>query len=199
MNQYKGLNDSQATALDQLAKEIAVPGIWLWEVINFESRHNPAAKNPGSSARGLIQFMDSTAKSLGYASSEDLVNKNPSYEDQIMGPVKKYFTVLNHGPYPSRQSLYMTIFFPAARNVPPDTTFQSLYEKIWPADGLSRYAKFSEQNPGIATVNDYVSKTLKNAMSKLPIATIEKTAGGLGILALAAIVVYAIARKKYFA
>lgn len=34
-------------------------------VIASESNFNPAAKNPGSSASGLIQFIDSTARSLG--------------------------------------------------------------------------------------------------------------------------------------
>jgi hypothetical protein len=179
---YPGLNASESAALDSVAKDLATSPEWLWEVMNFESRLNPKAANPKSSAKGLIQFLDSTAKSLGYKSSQDLVNKHPTFTSQVKGPVRAYF--LPGKPYASRQSLYMKVFYPAARAVPPDTTFKTLYAKHG-----GNYTSFASANPGIVTVADYVNKALKNARAKWPIATVKTVAvasGGLLFLAAAA-------------
>ena len=43
----------------------------MWRVAGIESAHKPAAKNPRSSAGGLFQFIDSTAKQYGLADRYD--------------------------------------------------------------------------------------------------------------------------------
>lgn len=137
----------------------------LIKLIDFETRGtwNPQIKNPLSSARGLLQFTDSTARSLGYKDSLDLVTKNGSIESQLYFPVLKYLSQFK--PFPTKQSLYMSVFYPAAREWPlnknfPDTVKQS--------------------NPGIKTVADYVNKVEK----KKPVGA----AGLLSFIALAAII-----------
>ena len=132
---------------------------WLSNLINFETggTFDPAISNPRSSAKGLIQFIDSTAQGLGYESSLDLVLKNPTFESQMRGPVVKYLKTW--APYPEEYLLYMAVFYPAARSYPPDTTFKEIfYKRI--ADKTkaeASYKAFSNANPGIKTPQDYVN------------------------------------------
>ena len=135
---------TKEAALELLAtKWMNVPVEWLDSLIRFESGWNPKAKNPISGARGLIQFMPSTAKAMGYANADDLVNKHPTVVSQLLGPVAAYFKLPgNKGPWPTKQSLYMTVFRPANRNSSPGTVF--------PAD-------VRRDNPGIKTVQDYIN------------------------------------------
>lgn len=182
MATYPGLNESEGTALEFVASALKTDPQWLWEVINFESRQNPLAMNSKSSAKGLIQFIDSTAKSLGYTNSYDLIQKNPTYEGQIKGPVLKYFQ--SAAPYKTRQALYMKVFYPAAATVSPDTTFQSLY-----GTNNTGFALFQKENPGIDTVADYVTKTMNAANGKLTaktISTLKLSGTALAIIAIGA-------------
>jgi hypothetical protein len=110
----------------------------LHRLIQFESKWNPAAKNPLSSARGLLQFTDSSAVSLGYKNSLDLVNKNPTIEDQLF-VVEKYLSRFK--PFSGKQSLYMAVFYPAARNWNPGQLFPASVRAV---------------NPGINTPRDYI-------------------------------------------
>lgn len=176
--QYPGLTADESAALEKVAKEISTQPEWLWEVMNFESRLNPQAKNPLSTARGLIQFLDSTARGMGYTGSADLVAKHPTFTSQLLGPVRAYF--LSSRPYPTFQSLFMKVFLPAARTVPPDTSFQKFYPTA------ASWAAFTKANPGIFTVADYIAKVRKAARGMWPTATVKKVvttgAGGLFVL-----------------
>jgi hypothetical protein len=137
------LDTKETQSLNTLATWMGVPADWLYKLINFESAWNPLAKNKLSGARGLIQFMPQTAKDLGYTSADALVNKYPDISSQLLGPVAAYFKLPGKkGPYPTKQSLYMAVFYPTHRSVKPDTVFSSLVRK---------------QNPGIDTVKDYVN------------------------------------------
>jgi hypothetical protein len=141
------INDEKFVAYCKL---IGVDKEWLWNLINFESGWNPKIKNPLSSARGLIQFMDSTAQELGYYNSQDLIDKNPTIESQLWGPVWKYLK--QYMPFNTEQSLYMAIFYPKARTWSLDTEFPDSVKKV---------------NPGIVTVGDYVNKVRKKALRTL--------------------------------
>ncbi len=176
---FPGLTDPEAAALVDTARAIGTDPNYLWELVNLESRHNPLARNPSSGARGLIQFMPSTAKLLGYASADDLVVKHPTHESQMRGPVRDYFLRLApvKAPYKTRQALFMKVFVPAAMNVPPDTTFQSLFTSL--GKSQSYIATFHAQNPGIKTVADYVAKASRTALAKKPVLL----AGGAAALA----------------
>jgi len=135
------LTKQQTTALQDTANALSVPVEWLYRLIKFESGFNPRVKNPYSSARGLIQFTDGTARALGYKDSSDLVDKNRTIERQLRSPVLKYLS--QYAPYPTAQSLYMAVFYPSFRYVSPDTLFTDTVRSV---------------NPGIARVSDYVNK-----------------------------------------
>ena len=127
--------------LDTLAGYLGVPSTWLDRLITFESGFNPQAKNPISGARGLIQFTDTTARNMGFTSALDLVTRYPDISSQLRGPVRDYLTPFK--PFPTAQSLYMAVFYPAARK--------------WPLEALFPL-EVQKDNPGINTVGDYVSR-----------------------------------------
>ena len=135
------MNDRELKALSEVAKSLEIPEDNLFKLINFESKWNHRAKNPNSSARGLIQFTDDTAKNLGYKDSLDLVNKNDSIESQLYFPVLKYLSQFK--PFYTKQSLYMSVFYPNARNWLSNKSFPDFVQK---------------SNPGIRTVQDYMNK-----------------------------------------
>lgn len=101
----------------------------LYKLIDFESGWNPQAKNPFSTAKGLIQFTNSTAKDLGFVDSSDLIKKNQSIVDQLQ-IVYKYLS--RYKPFKNKQSLYMAVYYPAAMNWDrfkqfPDSTYLGNY------------------------------------------------------------------------
>ena len=135
------LNQSEINSIESGAKALNIPVTWLQNILRFESNFNPQAKNPYSSARGILQFIDSTSRDLGYKDSLDLVNKNPTVESQMQNAVIPYLS--KYMPFKSSQSLYMSVFYPAARNWSSSTPFPEYVQKV---------------NPGIVTVGDYVRK-----------------------------------------
>ncbi len=134
------MTDTEIIIMNSIAQNLGINPAWLYNLIQFESKWDPQARNPYSSAKGLIQFTDSTAKGLGFKSSEDLVSKAPSILAQLP-IVERYLTP--YEPFPTRQSLYMAVFYPAARSWPVDKVFPDSVRAV---------------NPGINTVGDYVNK-----------------------------------------
>ncbi len=57
------------SALKAVSAELGIPHEWLSRLVQFESSWNPAARNPRSGARGLIQFMPKTAAALGFVAA----------------------------------------------------------------------------------------------------------------------------------
>lgn len=60
----------------------------LYDIIKCESGFNPDAKNPTSSASGLLQFIDSTYKwtyEEYYGSIPDMKNKNDANTQLVLG------------------------------------------------------------------------------------------------------------------
>jgi soluble lytic murein transglycosylase-like protein len=60
------LTPAEWTALKDTASALGVGWEALYKLINFESAWNPLARNKSSGARGLIQFIPSTAAGMGY-------------------------------------------------------------------------------------------------------------------------------------
>lgn len=83
---------------------------WLLRVIDFEtaSTWSPQIRNPGSTATGLIQFLDSTAKGIG-TTVEDLATMSRAEQ---MAYVEKYLE-----PYKGKLNnfgdVYMAVHWPA--------------------------------------------------------------------------------------
>jgi hypothetical protein len=162
------LDMTKAQALTQLSKWMGVNESWLDGLIRFESGWDPAAENKISGARGLIQFMPSTAKILGYRDADDLVEKYPDIPSQLLGPVAAYFKLpASKGPWPTKQSLYMSVFYPAYRSVTPDTMMSSLVRS---------------ENPGIDTVQDYMNFVEGVAVKKSIISAVKNAGFPLAVL-----------------
>lgn len=163
--QYSKLNNEQAAELERIARLLQTDPAWLYQLIDFESGWNPAAKNPYSSASGLIQFIDKTARSLGYSSSADLVRKNPTIEDQLKSPVYRYLSQFS--PFPTLQSLTMAVFYPEYRSVSPNTSFPDTV-KI--------------NNPGINSPRDYMMRVIAKSLIVPGSVVVLFAAAGLFIL-----------------
>lgn len=149
----KALTEPQKQALLDVADGLRVDPKALAALIQFESGWNPQAKNPTSSARGLIQFMNSTARGMGYhGGSAELVSKNPTIEAQLIGPVLNY--LMPYSPFHDTppclpgQALFLAVFYPAARHWHPDDTFPETV---------------IEANPGINSPRDYVEHVWRRA------------------------------------
>ncbi len=158
------MTELQKKALSEVAKALDVDVLDLFNLITFESSWNPQAKNPLSSAKGLLQFTDSTAQSLGYKDSLDLITKNKTIESQLYFPVLQYLT--KYKPFPTKQSLYMSVFYPVARYWPSTKHFPESVKKV---------------NPGITTVQSYIDKVDKTK-KKIPFEIISLIAIGLYLL-----------------
>lgn len=169
------LTAAQSNALRSVASSLGIMPAWLEAIINFETAGtwDPQIKNPNSSARGLIQFLDATARNLGYASSADLVNQFPTIESQLLGPVLKYFK--QFGPFQDQQDFALSVFLPKYRKSDLDTVIY--------AEDPDTQAKFQQANPGIVTVGDYFNK-LQRAFAKTSI-TLSEGIGGVTLLCLA--------------
>ena len=129
---------ADTAAIDRAAALLKIPAIWLHRIIKAESNYNPAAANPYSSAKGLIQFTDSTARGLGHTSSAALVAALPRIPEQTALAVYPYLK--KHAPFKSQSDFYLSVFNPASRS--------------WPL--FKRYsAEIQKANPGIRTPADY--------------------------------------------
>jgi hypothetical protein len=168
----------KASIISDVAATLGVSADWLDGVIAFESRYDPQAVagypynqkavDAGTErpryARGLIQFIDSTAQDLGFGSAQDLVNRQPDFESQMRGAVLKYFQ--KKAPFTSKSDLYMAVFYPAYRKKAADTVFP---------DSVLR------ANPGINTPQDYIDHADRVVASIRLIPTVA--AGGAALLA----------------
>ena len=174
--------------LNAVATALKMNPAWLYNVIMLESAWNPFAYNK-SGAVGLIQFMPKTLKDYGMLSLQlaakiptgkvvvpenvkqeikaEFLSKYPDVESQLNGPVLKYFK--RYRDYPTEQSVYMTVLYPAYRNASLSTPFSP---------------EVQAQNPGIKTVGDYVALVKSRAKTRDLIA---KATSPLSLIAVAAI------------
>jgi len=128
------LTQTERDTLNFVSAQLGIPPEWLEDLIYAESGFDPQAKNPGSSARGLIQFIDSTAQELGFQNSLDLVTKYPTITTQLRTPVYEYLK--RYMPFETKQSLYLAVFYPAARYKPPEWVFPANVQKANAAAGI---------------------------------------------------------------
>lgn len=158
------------SALNEVAGKLAVPVDRLAAIINFETAGSwdPLIKNPNSSGRGLIQFVDATARALGYRDSLDLVQRHPSIASQLRGPVLRYFQQWQDPPR-NAQDFYLRVFLPQYARSAPDAVIY--------ANDPEKRRKFQAANPGIVTVGDYVTK-LEAAYRRAKI-SFPKAGGGM--------------------
>ena len=112
------LSDGFYNKVVEVAKRIGCDPNDLMAVMNAESGLNPSAKNKGSSASGLIQFIESTAKSLGTTTA---AIRQMSAEEQLVY-VEKYLKQtkaaagIGENEKIGAGTLYSLIFLPARAN-----------------------------------------------------------------------------------
>ncbi len=87
---------------------LGIPPDWLMIVMNFETggTFSPSIRNTGSTATGLIQFLESTAKSLGTSTAELKEMTNVQQLDYVYKYLKQF------GPYKNLVDLYLAVFYP---------------------------------------------------------------------------------------
>lgn len=97
------------------ARQALDPGA-LAAVMSFETggTFSPSIKNPGSSATGLIQFMEATARRLGTSTAELAAM---TAEAQL-AYVEKYFALIPSSRVKTETDHYMAVFAPAGIGKP---------------------------------------------------------------------------------
>lgn len=161
---------AQRTRLDEIATELGTDPAWLANLVDFESGGDPHAENPNSSARGLLQWIDSRARDLGYDDSAHLILENPTVDDQL----EVILADLSRFPYlDTPQKLYMSVFYPAAMHWPPTKQFPDTVTSV---------------NPGIHTPADYVALVDGTR-------PVDRVLPVVGLLALVGLSIYLIRRR----
>lgn len=134
----------------------------LMIVINNESAgtFSPSIKNPTSTATGLIQFMEATAKSLGTTTAALAKMSNVEQLDYV----EKYFRPYV-GQMKSVSDVYLAVFFPAALDDSDTWVFPNWASKANPIfdinkDGILTKGEFKQY------VNNKYSKYLGNDFEK---------------------------------
>jgi len=100
-------------AVKALEDKMGVNRDVLLRIMKHESGFNPAARNPWTSATGLIQFMPDTAKGLGTT----IANLSTMTGIQQLVYVEKYYKPI-FGKAKTVGDVYMYTFLPAAANKP---------------------------------------------------------------------------------
>jgi len=166
----------RAAFIDKVKKISANLGInpnWLMAIINFESAgtFSPSITNQ-IGATGLIQFIPSTAKSLGTSTTElkkMTAVQQLDYVEKYLKPYKNKFK--------SYIDVYFAIFFPLAIGKPDDWVIQ--------AQGISAAAVYNS-NPAFRVVKDgkiRVWEVKKVMLSKLPTEWLNDGSFGLAVKA----------------
>ncbi len=134
----ENLSPSGRRATVDVARSLGFDPDYLATVMSFESAgsFDPKKKNvAGSGATGLIQFMPSTAERLGYTTAQ---LATMSQEEQIRGPVWKYFSTF--GKLSTLDHVYLAVFYPKFMYLSDDTVVATA------GDG----SKVFEQNAGFS-------------------------------------------------
>ena len=99
--------------VNNISGELRIDPNWLMFVMWFESRLNPQAVNPISGATGLIQFMPSTARSLGTTIGVLRHMNNVQQLDYVFAYLRPY-----KGRMKRWIDVYLAVFYPKAMGKP---------------------------------------------------------------------------------
>lgn len=99
--------------VNNICTELRIEANWLMFVMWFESRLNHKAVNPISGATGLIQFMPSTARSLGTTTDVLKRMSNVQQLDYVLAYLRPY-----KGRMKTWVDVYLAVFYPRAMGNP---------------------------------------------------------------------------------
>lgn len=150
-----------AMSIADTAHAVGTHPFWLADLIRHESAgtFDPAVKNPSSTASGLIQITELTAKRMHPELTPEKLRAMSALEQ--MAWVRYYLEWTAGGHHPddprpvpldSPQRLFMTVFFPPARDVDPSMAFADIPHPL--AD------RVTPNNPGKVTPEDYIDEVL---------------------------------------
>lgn len=125
----------------EIAKNLSIDPNWLMHVMKSESGLSHTIVNPMGGATGLIQFMPSTAATLGTTTQALQSMTNVEQLDYVY----KYFKPWA-GKIKNFVDLYMITFMPLFVGASPDTVIQTLQ---LPASVIAQY------NPGFDINGDH--------------------------------------------
>ncbi|MDR3134345.1 MAG: transglycosylase SLT domain-containing protein [Prevotellaceae bacterium] len=118
--------DAFTAKVQRIAAQLGIPADWLMGVMWQESRLRPAARNAGSGATGLIQFMPATATALG-TTTDALAAMDALAQ---LDWVQKYFAPYA-GKLHSFADTYFAVFFPAAIGKPDSWVLSSAKQSAY--------------------------------------------------------------------
>lgn len=183
IQQAYGISSDLAQAIVRVANRVGISDpAMLANVINFESRFDHRAVNPGSGATGLIQFMPRTAQELGTTTS---ALRGMSAVQQ-MEYVARYFElprIKSKGPFRTQLDTMMAIFYPEAvgrgATYPFSPTIAAQNHGITTAGA---YLAMAMQRAKLQP-NDSLAGTARNAVGDLKRITLISLAGlGIGLV-----------------
>ena len=99
--------------VNSISNELGIKADWLMFVMWFESKLNPQAVNSISGATGLIQFMPSTARSLGTTIDVLKHMNNVQQLDYVLAYLRPY-----RGKMKRWIDVYLAVFYPKAMGNP---------------------------------------------------------------------------------
>lgn len=102
-----------AEKVNNISGELGIDPNWLMFVMWFESKLNPQAVNPISGSTGLIQFMPSTARSLGTTTDVLKRMNNVQQLDYVLAYLRPY-----KGKMKRWIDVYLAVFYPKAMGNP---------------------------------------------------------------------------------
>lgn len=102
-----------ALKVTDICNQLNIKPEWLMFVMWFESRLNPQAVNPISGTTGLIQFMPSTARSLGTTTDVLKHMSNVQQLDYVLAYLRPY-----KGRMKRWIDVYLAVFYPRAMGNP---------------------------------------------------------------------------------
>lgn len=128
---YKGVTRAQFVAkVYAVAAALGIPAAWLMVVMYKESRLKPDAKNPLSTATGLIQWLESTAQKTHKLTTAQIAQMNGL---QQLDLVQAYYK-----PYAKKcktlTDTYLAVHYPVAMNKPADYVVYAAGSKAYAAN-----------------------------------------------------------------
>ncbi len=173
-------SDAFKNKLVQVSNALGINPDWLATVISFESKFDPNARNPQSGATGLIQFMGSTAHSLGTTLDELAAMSDVQQLDYVY----RYFKDIVGRRMRNLDDVYLAVFMPSQMGKSSDSVVAVQGSKVYEQNPFDRDGK------GYFTVGDITSTihAVYNAgvaRGRIPVGVaIAAGGGGLALLGL---------------
>ena len=136
--------------VNNICNELKIEANWLMFVMWFESKLNPQAVNPISGAQGLIQFMPSTARSLGTTTDVLKRMNNVQQLDYVLAYLRPY-----KGKMKRWIDVYLAVFYPKAMGNP---------NSVITSDIVAKQNKIFDLNKDLDITVKEIETALRNSM-----------------------------------